>query len=199
MRGFTALNKNYVAGLLLISLGVIAFVSGSLLGIPLIVFGILFQLRGRGVITHMFYQVPSNLCFESKLLRLSVVLYLVLLLLAFMISSFEETNLPHEIKQFIESQSAEMTGWAISGILGFLTVYMIGNIGIFFLRPWGRKAYTVGLFGMLFLAPFIGAMVVTQIYSVFETILSILNGVILCLLYLSPAKKYFEKQPLSSE
>jgi len=193
------LNRNFVAGLLLISLGVIAFVSGSLIGIPLILFGVLFQLKGRGTIAHIFYQVPSSICFECKLLRLSVVVYVVLLALALMVSSFEEANLPHEIKQFIESQSAVVTGWVLSGILGFLTVYIIGHMGVFFLQSWGRRTYTVGLLGMLILVPFIGTQVVTPIYSLFETTLSMLNGVILSLLYLSPAKEYFEKQFLSSE
>ena len=186
------MNRNYLIGFVFIVVGVISITFGSFLGTIPIAFGILLQLKGRGIIGSVFYQTPSVLSRECKVLRLSIIIYWVLLVLALLVNAFEEAGLPLETTKFMDNQTELIPNWVLGGVLGFVTVYFIGNVGVFFLKPWGRSAYVTGLLGILALTPFIGTMVVTPIYSTLETILSILNGVALCLLYLSPAREHFK-------
>ncbi len=185
------MNKHTLIGFTLITLGVIITVSGSLIGIALMVFGLLLQLKGRGKIERIFYQLPPNLNLESKVLRACIASYWVILVLAILASPFEESALPREIIRFSDAQTEAIPAWLLIMTLGFMLLNFIGSIGVYFLQPWGKNTYVSGLVGTVLLTPFFGAVVVTPIFGILNVFLDGLSGAVLCLLFLSPAKEHF--------
>lgn len=192
------MNKINLVGLLLNVVGIIIIVSGSPIGILLIIFGILLQLKGRGIIDNVFYKAPPNLIRECKVLRTCIVSYWGILGLTMLVSSFEEAGLPNEIINFNDAQFTSIPVLIVGATMLFMIINLLGSIGIFFLQQWGKNVYVAGVLGVVICTPFSGAMVVTPIFGTLDGVLSALSGICLYLLYWSPAKDYFNQKKVSN-
>lgn len=186
------MNNGYlIVGLVLIALGIIVIVAGSLLGIPIIVFGLLAQLKGRGKIEKIFNLCSTELANECKILRICITGYWLIMAVAVTVSSIEDGNLPENIIQFGDAQFESAPSWAMGIMVSLLCINLIASIGIFIFRSWGRTLYALTVAGLIIIIPIFGVMVISPFTGMLDEILSILTGMILCLLYLSPAKEVF--------
>ena len=188
------MNNSYqVVGLIIIALGIIFIVAGSLLGIPIIVIGLLAQLKGKGKIDKIFNFSSPGLSDESIILRKCIAGYWCLIVLTVVTILVEEEVFPEYIIQFNDSQFESSPDLAVWISMVCAVANLIASIAIFCMRSWGRNLYTVTLIGGALTMPFLGAMVTAPYTALLNEMLTILSGVIICLLYFSSAKEAFAK------
>jgi hypothetical protein len=127
-----------------------------------------------------------------KVLRIAIVAQWLLYVLAAVASTFEETNLPEPLLTYLTAEYYKDVSISMWIGMAMLVAFAIASIGVFRLKSWGRNLY-VALFSLgavlfVFLAPTIE----TAIGGNLSYLASASCGLVIGLLYYSPASDHFD-------
>ncbi len=105
-------------------------------------------------------------------------------------------QLPPALAEYVAAQAeAEPTqfDWAII-IFGFagLLAMIVGSVGLFFFRAWGRETFVITNIIGVILSPFLGPVVMSEWTVTISYVCSILTGGILFSVYLPPIRQFFD-------
>jgi hypothetical protein len=68
-------------------------------------------------------------------------------------------------------------------------------VGLWLLKPWGRRLYVASVIFGLALYPFMGSTLVDPVTDVLDFLSSVCTGAILGILYWSDARSHFDRAP----
>lgn len=126
-----------------------------------------------------------------KALKVAIVAQWLLYVLAAVISSFEEENLPEILRSYLASEYDKGMSASLWVGIAMLIAFVVGSIGVFRLKSWGRNLYVVlfslGAVLFIFLAPIIE----TPISGSLSYLATASCGLVIGLLYFSSASKHF--------
>jgi len=136
---------------------------------------------------------------KTKLLKFSVVLQWVLLIvLLAIIHPYDTQRMPDQLKEYV----VKMT-MAPSTPLGYLAMIsasllvfigIIGSIGVFLMKPWGRRLYTLAVLLTPPIALTMGVRIWGPVESMAYDMLIPMEGFTVALLYFSQASGAFNQK-----
>lgn len=192
-------NHYLFLGYFLMALGLVLITAGSLLGIPVILFGILSQLKGRGKIDSVFGLSSKKLPHGARVLRSSMIGYWLLIPISSVVAVVEEGDLPANILQFSETQIDMMPVWVMLLMILLLGLNLVASVGVFLFHSWARDLFASSLIGAYLIEPLMGTMVATPYYGMLDDVLDLVAGIILCLIYFSPVSEAFAGREKADE
>ena len=126
-------------------------------------------------------------------LRASIVTLWLSIALSIAVSFSLESDLPVLLQEYLvwdlEREWAQFEFALILVGLGFVVVTLVGSVGLFMLRIWGRNLFVVSTIALTVLAPFTGSTVEHGIESAFSDIESLCDGFILAIVFFTDALK----------
>ena len=72
--------------------------------------------------------------------------------------------------------------------------WLFASIGVFFVLRWGKWLYAALFLSSLIVTPFFGLRVGSPIETTLGSLVDVLDGAILALMYFSPVANWFEKR-----
>jgi hypothetical protein len=128
--------------------------------------------------------------------RKLVVLNWLLLIIAVIVSFATESFLPAELRDYLDARgNAPLTeGEIVLASVGglFLIFVIVLSVGLFRFRRWAKRLLPLSYIIGLLLLPAAGANVETGWASLMFYLCSLVDGVILAVVYFSPLKEEFE-------
>jgi len=127
----------------------------------------------------------------TKALRITIVAQWLLYVLAAVVGTFEEANLPETLRSYLTAEHDKDPSAAMWIGIAMLAAFVIASIGVFALRPWGRNLY-VTLFSLgAVLFVFLGPTIETPIGGSLGYLANASCGLTIGLLYFSNASSHF--------
>ena len=132
-------------------------------------------------------------------LRLAIVIHWLSIVVGVAVSFPLEAQLPEILQHYLvwdmdqAVSSAELFILLIG--LVFIVVSLVGSVGLFLFRIWGRNLFIVSSIAMLSLGPFLGPTVEHALESVFSSLESISEGLILALVLFTKALNNVQNGP----
>ena len=131
-----------------------------------------------------------------KTLRLTIIMQWFFIIVGSTIGIYEEQYLPVELLNYINAEAeAEFTNFELA--IFSISVLMIlallyTSVGVYRLRPWARKPYTIIIFSIVIAYLFIGVEIITPISASLDYFGTLTMGVTLGILYFSDSSSNFD-------
>ena len=132
----------------------------------------------------------------SKFTLRCLLLFWWLLLIVCVVSTLTtQQHLPPALAEYVSAQAnAELSQFELAmiifGLLGLLAM-IVGSVGLFFFRTWGRETFVITNIIGVFLPPFFGPVVMSEATMTISYLCSILTGGLLFSVYLPPLRNLF--------
>jgi hypothetical protein len=130
---------------------------------------------------------------NKTFLRVLILTELILGVLYLLSSSYFEAGLPEPLRSYEEQHGGDLAGWQWYFIPTLALVALAARVGLFvFWRP-ARLIYLVTILVDSIARPFGGPNVDPAFSQMLNEAALIISGVVLALVYFSPAKDLYEK------
>ena len=128
--------------------------------------------------------------------KLLIIVKWVLYILIAVVSLLAERFLPPELRSYIEgirNSPATTEGWILFAVnIAFLLFVIVLSVGLFRFKKWAKNlllpSYIIGIL----LTPFYGPNIQTSWSGSISYVSSLVDGMILALVYYSPVREMFE-------
>ncbi len=130
----------------------------------------------------------------------NVLLLLIVCMIAGGFGAFFRYSLPPELQDYkhavVAADRATGSLSLLSSVSAILSLaYIVSIIGLYRLRPFARPLFAASVALNFLVLMFFGPRVETRFISTFDDAITLINGVILALLYWSPLRDKFTKLP----
>jgi len=130
---------------------------------------------------------------SRKALRIAIVVFWLSQAIGLLISYPLESDLPSHLQQYIAwDMEQDLSQWQpvviIFGLLSIVAI-LVGSIGLFVFREWGRKLFAISWGVLLIISPFLGPTVEHGVVSFFSYLGTLSTGVVLGIAFFTDAIK----------
>ena len=105
------------------------------------------------------------------------------------LSFYLESFLPIQLQDYLQLESEREITSAETILLVFaipiVLAHLVSIVGIIFVKTWAKKIYVYSILGLLLIIPFTGPYVAHAVASTIGTLTSIIDGIIIGLLFFS--------------